>query len=223
MHEFTSIETEDKNESDDDKKKMVRANQQNINLMLNVNNLTFKNLSIHNLSFRFPGQCLLLKDVSLEIEKGKITALVGESGCGKTSLLYIIEKFYHAEQGEIYLNSFRFNAITTIGWRDIFGVVPQEITLFNGNLLENICLASSEKEFKKVMEFCSKFGFDKYFNAFPQSYATILGEEGIHLSGGQKQLLALARALYKKPQILLLDEPTSAMDRNTEQFVIDLI
>jgi len=101
--------------------------------------------------------------------------------------------------------------------------VPQEITLFNGSLLENICLNQDEKDIQKTFSFCQQNGFDKFFNSFPQSYATVLGEHGVNLSGGQKQLVGLARALYKKPQILLLDEPTSAMDRSTEEFVINLI
>lgn len=113
--------------------------------------------------------------------------------------------------------------ISTPFWRQMIGVVPQEISIFNGILLENICLGSTMNELKQCAHFCIQYGFDKFFNSFPQGTATILGEEGVNLSGGQKQLVALARAIYKKPQVLLLDEPTSAMDRNTEKFVINLL
>lgn len=183
----------------------------------------FNTLSIKNISFRFAGRKQLFKDVSLEIKKGEITALIGESGCGKSTLFYILEKLYHPEGGAILFNGIPFNEISTPKWRNYIGVVPQEISIFNGNVLENICLASTPDEFKSTYEFCVLYGFDKYFSAFPQSYGTILGEEGVNISGGQKQLIALARALYKKPQLLLLDEPTSAMDRNTERFVFNLI
>jgi ATP-binding cassette subfamily B protein len=223
MYEFTSIEPEYKNGFATQPEKAGGENNQNTKLEAKENNLVFETLIVNNLSFRFPGRKQLIKDVSLEVEKGKITGLIGESGCGKTTLFYILEKFYQPESGIITLNSTPFNEITTPDWRNLIGVVPQEISIFNGILFENICLASSQEEFKKVHEFCIQYGFDKYFNAFPQSYLTILGEEGVNLSGGQKQLVALARALYNTPQLLLLDEPTSAMDRNTERFVLDLI
>jgi ATP-binding cassette, subfamily C, bacteriocin exporter len=223
MYEFASVEPENINEAIVKLPKDIEAGSPNIKLKVNDNNFTFNKLAINNLSFRFPGQSQLLKNVSLEVQQGRISALMGECGCGKTTLLYIIEKLYFAESGDISLNSITYHDIATTCLRDLIGVVPQEISIFNGNLMENICLCSSQNEFKKVYEFCLKLGFDKYFATFPQSYATILGDEGVTLSGGQKQLLTLARALYKKPQLLLLDEPTSAMDRNTERFVIDLI
>ena len=102
------------------------------------------------------------------------------------------------------------------------GVIPQDITVFNGNIIDNILLGK-EDNVENIVKFCKDFGFEKFVSELPQGYATILGEEGINLSGGQKQLLALMRALYKKPQLLLLDEFTSAMDRKTEQFVLDLL
>jgi ATP-binding cassette subfamily B protein len=101
--------------------------------------------------------------------------------------------------------------------------VPQEITIFSGTILENICLGNPQQEAEKVVQFCQNYGFSRYFEAFPQHYLTLVGEEHIHLSGGQKQLLALARALYRQPQLLLLDEATSAMDTQMEAFVLDLL
>ena len=105
----------------------------------------------------------------------------------------------------------------------MIGVIPQEISIFNGTLIENICFGKDMEELEKCIDFCKEKGFDKYFDEFPQSYATLLGEEGINISGGQKQLIALARTLYKNPQVLLLDEPTSAMDRDTENFALGLL
>ena len=102
-------------------------------------------------------------------------------------------------------------------------MVPQHVKLFSGTLLDNICLGNTAEIAQEIVQFCQQCGFDRFFETFPQGYLTILGEEGIAISGGQRQLVALARALYHKPQVLLLDEPTAAMDNHTEQFVLDLL
>ncbi len=151
-------------------------------------------------------------------------ALLGESGCGKSTMLQILQKFYSPEEGNISLNGTSvWNSISHVSWRSILGVVPQDIKIFSGTLLDNICMGDVAKEAEQIMEFCKNYGFAPYFEQFPQTYLTLLGEEGLNLSGGQKQLVALARALYQKPQLLLLDEPTAAMDRNMEQFVLNLL
>lgn len=102
-------------------------------------------------------------------------------------------------------------------------MVEQDIKIFNGFLLENIILGNLTEEAENAINFCKEYGFDDYFSKMPEGYMTVVGEEGINLSGGQKQLIALARALYKKPHILLLDEPTAAMDKETEYFVMNLL
>jgi ATP-binding cassette subfamily B protein len=96
------------------------------------------------------------------------------------------------------------------------------VKLFNGTIFENICL-SEHPNFQEVTNFCRATGFDPFINEFQQGYATIINEDNANLSGGQQQLIALARALYQKPQVLLLDEATAAMDRRTEQFVLKLL
>jgi len=228
MYQFTSIEPEynyDSNNQEENKGETRKdvisfKNGMHKNLIDNVN---FEKLKVQNISFHFPGRRNLFKDISLTIEKGKITALIGENGSGKTTFFNILEKFYQPEDGTIFFNAIPFEEISIPVWRNLIGVMPQEISIYNGILFTNICLTSNQEEFEKVNEFCLQYGFDQYFKTFPQSYSTILGEEGVTLSGGQKQLIALARALYKKPQLLLLDEPTSAMDKNMERFVLDLL
>ncbi len=180
-------------------------------------------IEVKNLHFRFSGRKQLLVNVSLKSRKGELIAILGESGTGKSTLIQILQKFYAPESGEILINSNNLDLINTHSLRDIIGVVPQQVKIFNGTLLDNICLGDSVKEVDKVVDFCKTYGFDSYFSSFPQSYLTILGEEGINISGGQQQLVALARALYKKPQLLILDEATSAMDRNTENFILDIL
>ncbi len=183
----------------------------------------FESLKIKNMSFRFAGRSQLLKNINLSVQKGEFIAVVGESGCGKSTLGQILQKFYTIESGIITVNNnTKLNTVSTKSWRNLVGVIPQEIHIFNGNVLDNI-LFGAEATSENVVKFCQKFGFEKFIAKFPQGYATILGEEGINLSGGQKQIIAMARVLYKKPQLLILDEATAAMDRNTEKFTMNLL
>jgi ATP-binding cassette subfamily B protein len=186
--------------------------------------LFFNSLQLKNISFRFPGRKQILENISIKINKNEFIAIVGESGSGKSTLGQIIQQFYTAESGSITVNdTLNFEDIGVTTWRNIVGVVPQDIHLFNGTVLDNICLSDSQKEAEKIVVFCQEYGFSQFIEQLPQNYMTIVGEEGINLSGGQKQVIALARVLYNKPQLLLLDEATAAMDRVTEKFVLNLL
>lgn len=185
--------------------------------------LAFEKLEIRNLNFRFPGRSKLFENLNLKIEKGKISAFVGESGAGKSTLGQILQKFYSAESGEILINGeIPLEDIENEQWRNLMGVIPQEIKLFNGTILDNIILGKETNQ-DNLQIFINAFGFTSFLTSLPQGLATIVGEEGINLSGGQKQILALMRTLFHKPQFLILDEPTSAMDRNTEKFTLELL
>ncbi|TPG38841.1 peptidase domain-containing ABC transporter [Flavobacterium pectinovorum] len=179
-------------------------------------------ISIQNLSFRFGGRTELFHDLNIEIKKGRFTAIVGESGSGKSTIGQILQRFYSFENGNIVINDkYQLQEIGLKNYRDLLGVIPQEITIFNGNVIDNILLGTSDSP-ENLLNFIQEYGFEHFFNQLPQGLATIIGEQGINLSGGQKQVIALARALYKKPQFLILDEATSAMDRNTENFTMNL-
>lgn len=183
----------------------------------------FKCLEIKSLSFRFAGRSQLLKNISLTINKNECVAIVGESGSGKSTLGQILQKFYTFENGEIIINAqYKLTELSTKDWRTVIGVVPQDVTIFSGNVVDNILLGQEDNT-ENIIEFCKEYGFENFVNSLPQGFATILGEEGINLSGGQKQVIALIRAIYKKPQVLLLDEFTSALDRKNEQFVLNLL
>ncbi len=189
-----------------------------------LSDINFEQLDIQNLSFRFPGRKRILEDINITLRKGELISLIGESGSGKTTMGYLLQKFYIPEEGTIIINKkSSLQDVDTGSWRNIIGVVSQDIHIFNGTVIDNICLGDSQKEAELVLKFLNDYGFSTYINALPQGFATIIGEEGINLSGGQKQIIALARALYKKPQILILDEATAAMDKETEQFTIDLV
>ena len=187
-------------------------------------NLNFEliELSVERLNFRFPGRSLLLKNFTFKIKQGQIVTFFGEIGCGKSTLLGILQRFYPIESAEIKVNGENWERISTNNWRMKVGAVSQKIELFNGTILENICLEENPNA-DKVIQFSEEYGFHKFITEFQQGYATIINENSSNLSGGQQQLIALARALYKKPKILLLDEATAAMDRRTEHFVLDLL
>ena len=184
----------------------------------------WNSLAVSELSFRFPGRSPLLKNISFDLKRGQMIALLGESGCGKTTLLQILQRFYDPEEGDITINDqFGWYEISTPDWRYKIAVVPQQIKIFNGTLLDNICLGDHPNNLERVVEFCREHGFHEYFEKFPQQYGTLLGEEGANISGGQRQLVAMARALYQKPALLLLDEATASMDRETEQKMLKLL
>jgi ATP-binding cassette subfamily B protein len=217
MHEFTALEPEMEPEQRNGEQSTPDFER-------------FDELEVHDLSFRFPGRSRLLDDVSFSVERGEMIALMGESGSGKTTLLHLLQRFYEPEGGSLTVNGvLDWDDVPIRRWRAKIGVVPQEAKIFNGTLMDNLCLSSAEEEAEAQQEaeavarFCREHGFEKYFEAFPQGYATILGEEGANISGGQRQLVTLARALYQEPELLLLDEPTAAMDREMEAEMLSLL
>lgn len=184
---------------------------------------TDAHLQIRQLSFRFIGRTKLLSDISLEVNKGEIVTIFGEVGSGKSTLIQVLQKHYFPESGEIIFNGKSLSEFSTPLWREYIGVVSQHIKIFSGNAGENICLGNFMEERESVIKFCKDYGFDSFFDNLPQGLDTLLGEDGINISGGQQQLIAFARTLYRRPSLLLLDEPTSAMDSKTEQFIINLL
>ncbi|CAA7387124.1 peptidase domain-containing ABC transporter [Chryseobacterium fistulae] len=181
-----------------------------------------ESIEIKNIDFRFNGRSRLLTQVSFSLQKGNITCLLGESGSGKTTLTEVLQKNYLPEKGDIIINkNTNLKDISLNNWRNLIGIAQQNIQLFNGNILDNITLDEHLNE-QKLQELIS-LGFDKFINSLPQGFLTLVGEEGINLSGGQKQLLGWMRALYHNPQFLILDEPTSSLDKDNRKFIYQLI
>jgi len=180
-------------------------------------------LKVKDLSFRYIGRKKILNDISIEAKVNEFVVLLGDVGSGKSTLIQLLQRYYTYESGNIYLNEIPISAYSIPKWREHIGVVNQHPKIFNGSVGENICLENFEEKRKEVLFFCEELGFNVFFDCFPQGLDTLVGEDGINLSGGQQQLVALARVLYQRPSLLLLDEPTSAMDYKTEMFVINML
>ncbi len=187
-------------------------------------NIVIGKISMKNIKFRFPGQRLFLNDINFDIEKGKITALVGESGSGKSTLVSILLRFLIPESGDIIVNnSFSGNMISPDIWRRSVGVIPQDIHIFNGTVLENIVPEPTQEKLNKLGVIISQHGLHSFLTGLPLGFATMTGEDGVKLSGGQKQVIAFLRALINEPDILLIDEGTSGMDKDTEDLVLKML
>jgi len=183
----------------------------------------FQVLCLSDVSFRYPGRGLLLENVDFTVHRGELVTIFGDNGTGKSTLLSLIQRFYRPESGSILLNGKYAESFSLSSYRGLLGVVPQDVTLTNATLLANITLSDNEQDAIHAIEVLNRLGLTPYLEKFPQGFYTMLGEGGIQISGGQKQIVGFARALVCNPQLLLLDELTAHMDRSTENFVLELL
>ncbi|MDD4638597.1 MAG: peptidase domain-containing ABC transporter, partial [Bacteroidales bacterium] len=162
--------------------------------------------------FRYPGRGDLLRSVSLEIPHGKITALCGESGCGKSTIALLLLRAEKYMRGVIRYDGTEISAINLRCWREAVTVVPQEPELISGTIAENITLSASSPDMERIVSLCSGVGLEAFINALPFGIFSRIGEGGLTLSRGQQQKISIARALYRNPKILILDEACSSLD-----------
>lgn len=181
------------------------------------------NVTIKNVDFRYGTRRLVLKDLSLEINKGEKIAIVGESGCGKTTLAKLLLNLYSTEKGEICFDSKNIAIINRESLRDRIGYVSQDVFLFSGSVEDNLFLGSTEKDYEEMHRVCKLLKVDDFVNKLPKKYKSNLIEGGSNLSGGEKQRLSIARALLKNPDILILDEATSNLDAKTEEVINNVL
>ena len=184
-----------------------------------LNATTVGNIRFIEVYFRYGTRVNVFEGLNLEIKKGEVTAVVGESGSGKSTLLSLLQNIYPLQQGNITIGGIDIKYITNNSLRKVIGVVPQQIDLFAGTIIENIAIGEYEPDIQRVLGLSALLGINDFIEKLPNTYNAIVSEQGTNLSGGQKQRLAIARALYRNPEILILDEATSWLDPLSEQKV----
>uniref|UniRef100_A0A1I7ULB4 ABC-type xenobiotic transporter n=1 Tax=Caenorhabditis tropicalis TaxID=1561998 RepID=A0A1I7ULB4_9PELO len=179
------------------------------------------NISFQNVHFRYPSRkdIPVLKGISLEVKSGDKIALVGSSGCGKSTIVNLLQRFYDPTKGKVILDGVDLKEVNVHSLREQIGIVSQEPVLFDGTIYENIKMGNEHATHDQVVEACKMANANDFIKRLPDGYGTRVGEKGVQLSGGQKQRIAIARALIKNPKILLLDEATSALDTEAEREV----
>lgn len=170
-----------------------------------------------NVCFSY-GQTTVLKDVSFQVRKGGKLGIVGPTGVGKTTLTGLLLRFYEPTSGEVLIDRRNVKDFTLSSLRNHIGLVTQEPILFNDTIKRNIAL-SDEPDMEKIERAIENACIKNFVDSLPGGYETVVGERGTTLSGGQKQLLSIARAIYKNPDILILDEATASLDSNSEKLL----
>lgn len=170
-------------------------------------------------SFSYGRKVEVFKALNLTLEKGAVTALVGESGSGKSTLISLLQNIYPIKSGRIMIGDIDLKYIENESLRGLVSVVPQKIDLFAGNVVENIAVGEFAPNMDYILKICSDIGILDFIENLPNGFNTYLGENGATLSGGQRQRIAIARALYKQPEVLVLDEATASLDSSSENFI----
>lgn len=164
---------------------------------------------------------IVLKNINFKIDAGNIIALVGESGVGKSTAMNLVSGYYFPTKGEVLIDGYNTKKVNLKSLRKHIAIVPQEPVLFNDTIKSNIKYGVANASDEDIEHASNKAHADIFINAFPKKYNQIVGERGVRLSVGQKQRIAIARAILRNPRILILDEPTSALDAKTERFITE--
>ncbi len=180
-----------------------------------------REIKVENLNFSYDGYNQILDNINLEIPKGKITAIVGMSGSGKTTIIKLLLGYYNNYKGRIIINNENFNRFNMKSWRSICGTVMQEGMLFSDTIASNIAPGEEVIDRKKLQEAARIANIHEFILSLPLAYNTKIGQEGISISQGQKQRILIARAVYKNPDIIFLDEATNALDSNNEKEIME--
>lgn len=183
-----------------------------------------KSIALENIHFQYTvNSPLVLRNVYLRIPENKITAIVGGSGSGKSTLLKLLVRLYKPTYGDIKIGGMNVNLINLRQWREMCGVVMQDGKTFNDTIINNIVLDDEHIDYEKLREVCRLAQIETEINEMPKGFETMIGENGRGLSGGQKQRLLIARALYRDPQLLFLDEATNSLDVINERKIVDAL
>ncbi|MGE5418322.1 MAG: peptidase domain-containing ABC transporter [Acidobacteriota bacterium] len=161
----------------------------------------------------------IIQNVNLEVFPGQTIALVGRSGCGKTTLINLLMRLYQPNSGKILIDGYDLRQVSVSSLRRQMGVVPQDSVLFNGTIRENIAYHQPDARFEQIVSAAMLAGAHDFVSELPLGYETVIGERGMSISGGQRQRIAIARALLGNPQVLILDEATSSLDTESERVI----
>lgn len=187
-----------------------------------VSEIPQNDIALNNVSFRYTGSdAFVFEHLNLTIPYQKTTAIVGASGSGKTTLLKLLMKFYDPNSGEVKIGNTDMKNISSRLWRDHCGVVMQEGYVFNDTIANNIAIGEEIVDKQKLRKAIEIANIKDFIESLPLSYNTKIGNEGLGISGGQKQRLFIARAVYKSPDFIFFDEATSALDANNEKIIIE--
>jgi len=181
-----------------------------------------ESIEFKDVSFKYVDE-YAIKDISFKVTSGAIIAFVGPSGAGKTTLVNLIARFYDPSKGSVRIDDTDIKEVDLKSLRNQIGIVTQETILFNDSIASNISYGSVSSNMDKIIEAAKTANAHDFIMKMPNGYDSVIGERGFRLSGGEKQRLAIARAVFKNPPILIFDEATSQLDSENEKFVQEAI
>jgi len=179
----------------------------------------YGNIDFSHVSFSYDGSRTVLNNISFHAEPGTVTALVGSSGSGKSTIIGLISAFHTPSEGKVLVDGVDLSTVRLDSYRTRLGVVLQESFLFDGTIRENVAFSRPESSEEEIMRACRIARVDEFAESFPDKYDTVVGERGVKLSGGQRQRISIARAILAEPRILILDEATSSLDSESEAMI----
>jgi subfamily B ATP-binding cassette protein MsbA len=195
-----------------DKKNEIKEDKNFPDLKISSGNIIFKNVN-----FTYPDNSQILNNININITGGKRTAIIGESGSGKSTILNLIPRFYNLIKGKILIDGQEINTIKLSSLRKNMSIVSQDTILFDDTIKKNIAYANNNATNEEIYKASELAGINNFIDSLKNGYETIVGENGIKLSGGQKQRISIARAFLKNAPIILLDEATSSLDSVSEE------